>query len=152
MNGGLSRYSLTRLRAENAVKTLGPKQFVARLPWLWKPGDDFSGFVRRVPPQRLLSQLQMFSRRMDPSEAAEKVLSCDSILFTESFSHDLHRLGEQLGLELEEFHERSFGDPLTPTKKELEPLRERLEPEYRMIEQVREALGAGREEALSRAR
>jgi hypothetical protein len=136
----LGRFSLDRLRAESAIQTLGLRQFLTRLPWLFTGADDIKGFLRRVPPYRLLTQLHMFSKRMDPTEAAENVLACNAVCFSETFSKDLKRIGTTLDLPLEERHERRSGKKSTFTTDELVPLRERLEPEYLMIEQVRRGL------------
>src|SRR5829696_8558600 len=47
--------------------------------------DDFPRFLERVPNWRLMSQLHMFSERLDPREAAENALQCDAICSTETF-------------------------------------------------------------------
>lgn len=135
------------LRVESAVRELGLGQYLARLS-PYRPdlkGDgispDFRAFIARVPPRRLLTQLYMFSKRLDPKEAAANVLSCSAICFTETFSADLQKLGERLELELKEKRERSFGDPIALTDPEERLLRKRLKPEYEMVERVRDALG-----------
>lgn len=147
MTGGLDyalgRFTLDRLRTESAIHTLGLRQFLKRVPWLFTGADDLQGILRRIPPHRLLTQLHMFSKRMDPAEAAENVLACNAVCFSETFSTDLKKIGTALDLPLEERHERRFGEKAPFTEDDLAPLRERMEPEYQMIEQVRKALPTG---------
>lgn len=87
-----------------------------------------------------MAQLHMFSPTFDPEEAAQRALECDAVLFTETFSEDLRALGEQLGVELREHRERGFVPRIEMSERELGLLRERLEPEYRMLEIVRSSL------------
>jgi hypothetical protein len=143
---GSARYALAqlrpeRVRAESAVDTLGLGQFLSRWARLPFPARSFEGFLARVPPRKLLTQLHMFSRRLDPAEAAEKILSCDFVCFTESFSDDLARLGSALGLPLEVRRDRQTPGSVELTERERELLRARLQPEYRMLELVRDGLG-----------
>lgn len=101
---------------------------------------SFRDFLDRVPPERLLTQLQMFSERLDPSEAAEAALACSATCFTETYGEDLRRVAAELQLDLREKRERSFGEKVEPSDDERALLRERLAPEYAMIERVREGL------------
>jgi len=83
----------------------------------------------------------MFSARLDPGEAAEGALACSATCFTETYPEDLKRVAADLRLDLSEKRERSFGEKVELSEEENELLRERLAPEYAMIERVREALG-----------
>jgi len=103
----------------------------------------FRDFLDRVPPERLLTQLQMFSARLDPDEAAERALACTATCFTETYPEDLARVAADLQLDLRELRERSFGEKVELSDAERELLRERLAPEYAMIERVREQLERG---------
>jgi peptidoglycan/xylan/chitin deacetylase (PgdA/CDA1 family) len=98
--------------------------------------------IDRAPPEYLLRQLSMFSERMDPLEAAENVLGCDAVCFTETFPEDLEAVSRALGLELRELHERRFGAQVSPTEEERDRLLDRLAPEYAMIDCVRREIGA----------
>lgn len=100
----------------------------------------FRDFLERVPTERLLTQLQMFSARLDPSEAAENALACSATCFTETYPEDLRRVAAELDLDLVEKRERSFGEKVELNDEEQALLRERLAPEYAMIERVREDL------------
>ncbi|HEX6688968.1 MAG TPA: sulfotransferase family 2 domain-containing protein [Solirubrobacterales bacterium] len=103
-------------------------------------GNGFQDFLRQLPPQLLLTQVFMFSERMDPVEAAENALACSAVCFTETFSEDLKMLATTLELELEEKHERRHDEKVVLDEEELDHLREVLKPEYAMFERVREAM------------
>jgi len=100
----------------------------------------FRDFLERVPTERLLTQLHMFSARLDPSEAAENALACSATCFTETYLEDLRRVAAELRLDLSEKRERSFGEKIELSDEEQELLRERLAPEYAMVELVREGI------------
>jgi hypothetical protein len=142
IDGGL-KYSLAqltprRLRTESEIQTLGARQFLRRL--IPVRGNEFERFLAGVPPRRLLNQLYTFSRRMDPQEAANRILECSAVCFTETFLDDLERLAATLELDLELKHERRFGDKVELEQRQLDLLHERLTPEYEMIERVRQCL------------
>ncbi|HEX7244582.1 MAG TPA: hypothetical protein VF245_03345 [Solirubrobacterales bacterium] len=99
-------------------------------------------FLERVPAEHLFAQLHMFSARLDPGEAAANALACSATCFTETYPADLARVAAELRLDLVEMRERSFGEKVELAEDERELLRERLAPEYAMIERVREGLGA----------
>jgi hypothetical protein len=134
------------VKVESAVRELGVGQYLARLsPYRPDLGrhdlrPELQAFLARVPPRRLLTQLYMFSKRLDPREAAENVLRCSEICFTETLGADLARLGERLDLDLEEKRERSFGDRIALDPDEERLLRRRLAPEYELVERVRAGL------------
>jgi hypothetical protein len=143
-DGGLASTSkaltMRTLRQERtAIQTFGPLAYLRRLdPRRWE--SEFRNFVTRVPPRSLLTQLHMFSERFDPVEAAERILACSAVCFTETFSEDLAQLGQTLGLELGEHSERRFGERVELDEPEREMLRECLAPEYEMLEPVRAGL------------
>ncbi len=144
IHGGPS-YSLRQIYPSNlafergAVGAFGPAAFFKRLA-PWRREKRFSDFVSRLPPRHLFAQLYMFSQQFDPAEATESVLACSAVCFTESFSQDLKRLGARLHLNLEERHERRSGESIELTRTEQELLRDRLSPEYDMIDRIRAAL------------
>jgi hypothetical protein len=131
---------LDEVLAESAFLE-GRWRFLARLsPRRRERG--FRDFLDRVPPSHLLTQLHMFSARLDPGEAAENALACSAVCFTETFREDLEALARELRLDLRERRERRFGEKAVLTEDELGLLRERLAPEYAMIDRVREGLGS----------
>ena len=105
-------------------------------------GGGFSDFLSSIPPYRLMQQVFMFSERMDPMEAADRVLTCTAVCFTETFSDDLKKVAQELDLDLQEKQERRFGEKVALTEDETALLRERLAPEYGMIERVQTGLRA----------
>jgi hypothetical protein len=156
MDGGLG-YLRSQLKSSgvtvgsvaSSVRQFGLKRILARLAPSRPSGadaspDDFSSFLARIPPRRLLTQVHMFSSTMDPAEAAENALSCSEICFTETFAEDFARLAARLELPLVERRERSFGAEVEISDLEREQLRERLAPEYAMIERVKEGLSPRR--------
>jgi hypothetical protein len=130
---------LDEVLAESAFLEGGVRRLFARLTPHQRE-TTFRDFLDRVPPSHLLTQLHMFSERMDPGEAAENVLACSAVCFTETFPEDLRALARELQLDLEEKRERRFGEKAVLTDDELGLLRERLAPEYAMIDRVREGL------------
>jgi hypothetical protein len=101
-------------------------------------GESFSDFLKNVPDELLLNHLYMFSPRFNVSEAAEKILQCSAIMMTETFERDLRDLASTLGLELEYRHERITALTKAPVgEKQLDALRDRLGPEYELLETLR---------------
>jgi hypothetical protein len=107
--------------------------------WL---GGSFDDFLRLAPREHLLDQLHMFSAEYRVDEAAERVLSCSAVLFTEQFGAGLRDLAGRLSLPLAERHERRFDHAVELNERELDRARELLEPEARLVEQVRRALSS----------
>ena len=99
----------------------------------------FTSFLDRVPRDALLRQLYMFSAGYDIEQAAQRIAACSSVLFTEDYAAGVTRLGERLGLDLAPRRERVTGSrtPLSPG--EQDRLRDMLEPEYRLLHQLRAA-------------
>ncbi len=131
---------LDEVLAESGFLGGGSRRFLARLAFRRRE-STFRNFLDRVPPSHLLTQLHMFSERLDPGEAAENALACSAVCFTETFPEDLKALARELRLDLREREERRFGEKAVLTDDELGMLRERLAPEYTMIDRVRESLG-----------
>jgi hypothetical protein len=121
-------------------EVLAEGSFLDRRLSMRRGRHGFRDFIDRVPASHLLTQLHMFSARFDPGEAAERALSCSAVCFTETFVEDLGRVAEELRLPLAEKRERSFGEKVEPSEEERELLRERLAPEYAMIDRVRQGL------------
>jgi hypothetical protein len=137
--GGRIRHfgaQLTRHRSEHPVRALGLRH---RKPQ--GVSTSFRNFLALVPQRHLLTQVYMFSPCMDPAEAAGRALACSAVCFTETFSGDLQKVSAILGLDLHEKRERRFGQREVLTDTELRLLRERLKPEYEMIDRVRDSLG-----------
>lgn len=91
-----------------------------------------------APPRHASTQLWMFSKALDPLEAARKALTCHAILRTESFGNDVRQLADRLGLPIQPCRERAYDTASlpAPTADELAHIRTRLAPEYEMLDHV----------------
>ena len=98
----------------------------------------FDAFLDRVPADGLLTQLAMFSERLDVSEAADRIAGCSSVFFTEDFSAGLARLGHRLDLPLLPYRARVTAGRTELTDQQRERLRARLEPEYALLRRLDE--------------
>jgi hypothetical protein len=99
----------------------------------------FDAFLDRIPDGHLLSQLAMFSSRLDPGEAADRIAACSAVLMTEDFDAGVAVLGERLGLPLSVVPARvtPMHSPLSEAQEER--LRARLVPEYELLRRLAEA-------------
>jgi sulfotransferase famil protein len=94
-------------------------------------------FLRRIPDQHLFRQLYMFSASGDVAEAADRILECSLVFRLEQMDSGLKVLGQLLGQALQPRWERrsaptpDVDNPIVRTQ-----LRELLDPEYRLLEQV----------------
>ncbi|MGH3426276.1 MAG: hypothetical protein ACRDQZ_01670 [Mycobacteriales bacterium] len=133
-----ARRNATAGEAEPFIEdVVAESAFLNRRLSLRRRESGFREFLARVPPPHLWAQLQMFSERLDPAEAAERALACSAVCFTETYTEDLKRISSTLQLDLRERQERRFGEKVVLADDELELLRDRLAPEYAMIESVR---------------
>jgi hypothetical protein len=98
--------------------------------------DGFDAFLDRVPPRDLLNQLAVFSKRLDVSEAVDRIAACSTVLFAEEFAHGLARLGRRLELPLSPQRARVTGTRSSLTEEQTERLRARLEPEYELLHRL----------------
>jgi hypothetical protein len=114
--------------------------------WL---GNSFGDFLDRIPREHLLRQTFMFSKSYDLDEAAERIGSCSAVCFTEDFATDLGSLAEKLNLQLQEKHGRRFSYKVSPSPAEMDRAREMLDPEFILVERVRQKLGDRRRDAAS---
>jgi hypothetical protein len=103
--------------------------------------DGFDAFLDRIPRETLLVQLQMFSRNLDPEEAARKIRNCSMYFFTESYEEGLKALSDRLELPLEPRAERVSPPHADEDLYNTPRLRELLEPEYRLLQLLRENPG-----------
>ncbi len=141
-----ARSNRTAREAEPFIdEVVAESSFLGRRPVFRRRNEiAFRDFLDRAPAERLLTQLHMFSARLDPAEAAENALACSATCFTETYGEDLRRVAAELQLDLGERRERSFGERVDLSDDERALLRERLAPEYVMIERVREGLDGAR--------
>ncbi len=107
------------------------------LIWL---GRSFGDFLERAPREHLLRQLYMFSADYDVKEAAERILACSAVCFTETFNQDLEALAVSLDLPLQVTHERRSVMKADISPVELAQARELLAPEFALLERVQRGL------------
>jgi len=107
-------------------------------PWL---GDCFEDFVDRIPKQHLLNQLFMFSEQYSVDQASERLEGLDAVLFTESMAAGVENLREQTGLDLTMLHKRKSQHVVDLDPQTLQRLREKLQPEYELLEKISRRLG-----------
>src|SRR5207253_3662910 len=96
--------------------------------------DDF---LDNIPKENLFSQLYMFSKDFDITEACDNIAACTHVCFTERLGEDSQELSRKLGLSVPSLHIRKTtvaGDISEAAK---ERLRTMLEPEYLLLEKVR---------------
>ena len=95
--------------------------------------DGFDGFLDRVPPRHLLTQLHTFSTMLDVSEATDRIAACSSVFFTEGYADGLADLANRLELPLAVHRARVTGSRSELTRAQTERLRQMLEPEYELL-------------------
>lgn len=98
---------------------------------------SFLSFIDDLPRRKLLRQLYMFSPSFDVHEAKERIDQLSAVCFTETFSQDISKLGDRLGLPLLEKKERRFGHTVHITTREKKLAREALQDEYILLEDIK---------------
>ncbi len=106
-------------------------------PWL---GSSFSNFLDNIPRKHLLNQLYMFSKTFEINEALDNLLSLDKIIYNEDFASGLASLEEITGWRLPLSSHNQSVWKTNLEGKTLARLREQLEPEYQLIEKLKEAV------------
>ena len=98
-----------------------------------RAAGGFESFVRSTPTEDLLNQLHMFSSRLDPSEAADRVRCCSAWFMTERMDEGVDQLNRRLGLALAHRWDRRSrpDDELRAQHGDL--LRTVLAPEYEFL-------------------
>lgn len=101
----------------------------------------FGAFLDVVPRASLLAQLFTFSRTYDVPAAAERILGCSAVLFTEEYESGLAALADTLSLPLAARRDRATTARTQISGPERDRLRHMLAPEYELLGQVRARLG-----------
>jgi len=101
--------------------------------------NGFETFLNACPPSLLLNQLYIFSRSLNPDQAASKIRSLSLYFFTEYFSQGMEKLSTETHFTLPIRRERSTSSSslICLSSSTRHRLREILEPEYQMIEELR---------------
>ncbi len=111
-------------------------------PWRNLVRDGFDGFIERIPANNLHQQLDVFSRGHDPKEAAERIRALGAYFFTECYDAGLSELARRLQLPLRQRRDRvSTGPPPAVTADQRQRLVTMLEPEFELLELLREDPG-----------
>jgi hypothetical protein len=102
--------------------------------WL---GNSFGDFLGNIPKTELMQQIYMFSKRLSVEEAVDNILGCSMVLRTEQFDEGCQQLARRLNLPLgPALHMRRATIAVDFSRAELAALDTRLEPEYRLLEQL----------------
>ncbi|HLH29125.1 MAG TPA: hypothetical protein VKW77_09415 [Acidimicrobiales bacterium] len=99
----------------------------------------FDAFLDRIPRHYLLTQLAMFSDRLDVGEAADRIAACSFVFTTARFADGLAELGRRLDLDLEPQRARVTAQHSELSEAQRERLRERLAPEYELLRRLEAA-------------
>lgn len=103
---------------------------------LWL-GANFDDFLKRIPDEHLLNQLHMFSKALDIEEAFRVARSLDCFIFNDDFDAGVERINTLTGLGLVSLHVRKQQYVEEIQEESLRRLQERLSPEYRLLEMLR---------------
>lgn len=98
--------------------------------------SSLSNFVASLPKKDLLRQLYMFSKTFSVTEAADRISSCSYYFFTEEYGDSLNALAGKLSMPLQASHENQLPVDVDIDECEVKQLRERMEPEYQLVEQL----------------
>jgi hypothetical protein len=106
-------------------------------PWL---GNSFDDFIERMPREHLQNQIYMFSPKFDLGEAFENISKVTHVMFTEEFASGVEELNRKTGLKLETIHTRKTGYKAEIKDSSMARLREKLAPEYELLDKVKASL------------
>ena len=106
-------------------------------PWL---GESFTDFLERIPREHLLRQLYMFSERFEVNEALDAIGRLSHCFFTEHFDEGVTELKQKTGLCVEPLHVARTGYHSDIPAPRLARLRELLDREYLLLDQVRKQI------------
>ena len=99
-------------------------------------GETFNDFLRNIPQEHLLNQLFMFSKEFNVSEAFDRLMTLNQILFTESIESDLRKLSQNTGWDLPISEQKKYGSKKSITSEQHEQAKEMLELEYTLISKI----------------
>jgi hypothetical protein len=100
-------------------------------------GSSFADYLERVPRERLLAQLYMFSRGFDVGEGFDGVVGCGQFMFTEKFADGVDGLRKKLDLDLVPIHARKGPAKAPLADADRARALELLAPEYDLVERLR---------------
>ena len=91
--------------------------------------------IKVTQPGELLHLNYLFANKVDPQTAAENLLRCDRIIFTESLQEGLSHVSADTGIQLPVFHTRANPAPVVD-RLTTELLLDLLDPEYEVLERL----------------
>ncbi|MGH9917538.1 MAG: hypothetical protein ACRD6W_01495 [Nitrososphaerales archaeon] len=103
--------------------------------------SGFESFLDELPQKQLLRQLFMFSSTFNVSEAVDRISECSMVLALERFDAGVVALSRTLNLPLSSRHERASSGRCELSDESRDRLRELLEPEYELIQQLGDLVG-----------
>lgn len=130
----VSDYRMARERAKTRTSARYYRRYGCRV-------GSLTEFFTQGPRKDLLQQIYMFSKSMSVDEAVERIAACNRFFFTDELSDAIMELGKELGEPLQPKHENKSKAPVEIDQSELDDLREHLEPEYQLFEQLRRIRG-----------
>jgi Sulfotransferase family len=98
--------------------------------------DDFDGFLRRLPREKLLAQLYHFSSTFDPQEAYTRIARCNFVYFVEELNRVLPKLSGGIGLVMKSVNANRSVVNFAVTDEQRCRLNGLLEPEIRLYERL----------------
>jgi hypothetical protein len=134
----VSLYGYLRDPAADAGSRFGASAFARELA-----AGSFDRFMSIAPPTLLLNQLYMFSRELDPEQAAQRIRGLSMWFFTESYAEGIAALSTAIGETLAVRRDRSSAVDTLVDPAEAIRLRELLEPEYELMRLLRDDPGPG---------
>jgi len=102
-------------------------------PWL---GNSFDDFLNNIPKAHLKNQLYMFSDKFDINEAYDRIMGLDYFFSTSQISEGLGELEQRLNWKLPVTRRNKSGYSEDISNQQLERLRQMLEDEYMLIDQL----------------
>jgi hypothetical protein len=108
--------------------------FKSQKPYL---RDSFYDFVLSIPKEERFNQLFMFSKKFDIDEAVRYIKNCNVYFFSDAFNEGIEKISKELDINLTPIHLRAGRHYETIDLQMIEELKKLLEPEYRLIDQLR---------------
>lgn len=105
-------------------------------------GGSFGEFLELVPPDKLLSQLYMFSKRLSVDDALSNAMKMNFIMTTEKFDSHLSVLSNLVKLKLKVYREKAGYGDVEICDRDMRRLCEYLEPEREFVDKI--SMFAGR--------
>ncbi len=127
----ISHYKMLRYYQENNIA-----HPCMRVEGAWL-GDSFDDFLKNIPKNHLMNQLYMFSKNYNIEEAEERIRACSYYFFMENMEQGIADLSARLNLKLPLSHQKKYDIELNINDPQLAHLKEKLAPEYHLLERLK---------------